>query len=88
MFISDNHDILSMKLYDIGVDDKDHDSSVDYSKIEPSADFFAPHRGKSGVVRSVVGLVVSALDRQVRGQGSIRVMAEIGSKISASLVPP
>lgn len=42
--LADNHDILSMKLYDIGVDDKDHDSSVDYSKIEPSADFFAPHR--------------------------------------------
>jgi mannose-binding lectin 2 len=43
--LSDNHDIISMKLYDIGTNsDTKEDDVVDYSKIEPSADFFAPPR--------------------------------------------
>jgi mannose-binding lectin 2 len=44
--LSDNHDIISMKLYDIGTvrQVSDEDANVDYSKIEPSADFFASPR--------------------------------------------
>lgn len=41
--LSDNHDIISMKLYDIGVV-RQANEEVDYSQIEPSADFFAPPR--------------------------------------------
>lgn len=41
--LSDNHDIISLKLYDIGVV-RQSDDSIDYSQIEPSADFFAPPR--------------------------------------------
>lgn len=41
--LSDNHDIILMRVYDIGVDRQDEEQ-VDYSKIEPSADFFAPPR--------------------------------------------
>lgn len=44
--LADNHDIISMKLYDIGIShaDEEDSNSVDYSKIEPSAEFYAPHR--------------------------------------------
>lgn len=42
--LADNHDIISMKLYDVGVSRMGEDSRIDYSKIEPSAEFFAPHR--------------------------------------------
>lgn len=41
--LSDNHDIYSLKLYDIGIDRKD-DPNVDYSKIAPSAENVAPPR--------------------------------------------
>jgi mannose-binding lectin 2 len=42
--LADNHDIISMKLYDIVIDGTPDDNSIDYSKIEPSAEFFVPHR--------------------------------------------
>jgi len=41
--LSDNHDIISLKLYDIGVERKD-EADVDYSKILPSADQMAEPR--------------------------------------------
>lgn len=41
--LTDNHDIVSLKLYDINVGHKDEEG-VDYSKIQPSADHFAPPR--------------------------------------------
>jgi len=41
--LSDNHDIISLKLYDIGVERKD-EAGVDYSKILPSADQMAEPR--------------------------------------------
>lgn len=40
--LADNHDIVSMKLYDIEVEQPSED--IDYDKIEPEADFFAPPR--------------------------------------------
>ncbi|KAK2166726.1 hypothetical protein LSH36_36g05005 [Paralvinella palmiformis] len=42
--LADNHEIISIKLYDISDDSKDVEDGVDYSRIEPSADFFAPPR--------------------------------------------
>jgi len=40
--LADNHDIISMKLYDIAVESVD--DGVDYRNIVPSAENFAPHR--------------------------------------------
>ncbi|ELU14932.1 hypothetical protein CAPTEDRAFT_227830 [Capitella teleta] len=39
--LADNHDIISMKLYDIGLDEE---KAEDYENIDPSADMFAPPR--------------------------------------------
>ncbi|XP_064630591.1 vesicular integral-membrane protein VIP36-like isoform X2 [Lineus longissimus] len=41
--LADNHDIISMKLYELTVDHA-ADDKTDYSKIEPSAEFFASPR--------------------------------------------
>ena len=40
--LADNHDIISLKLYDIVTDEVSDET--DYSKIDPSADIFAPPR--------------------------------------------
>ncbi|XP_077992634.1 vesicular integral-membrane protein VIP36-like [Glandiceps talaboti] len=42
--LADNHDIISMKLYELEVSSAQKDGEVDYSKISPGADFFAPPR--------------------------------------------
>ena len=42
LFLPDNHDVISVKMYELeGADD-----SVDYASLNPSADFFAPPRGE------------------------------------------
>nr|XP_006823580.1 PREDICTED: vesicular integral-membrane protein VIP36-like [Saccoglossus kowalevskii] len=41
---SDNHDIISMKLYELEVSKAEKDGDVDYTQIDPQADFFAPPR--------------------------------------------
>ncbi|UYV62757.1 LMAN2, partial [Cordylochernes scorpioides] len=43
--LTDNHDIISMKLYELEVDtNEDKETAEDRSKIDPSAKFFAPPR--------------------------------------------
>lgn len=43
-YFSDNHDIISLKVYDIETNRPE--DSIDYRKIKPSADFFASPRGE------------------------------------------
>ena len=44
-FSTDNHDIISIKVYELEVDHSNDDQSKDYTKILPEADFFASPRG-------------------------------------------
>ena len=44
-YSTDNHDIISIKVYELEVDHSNDDQSKDYTKILPEADFFASPRG-------------------------------------------
>jgi mannose-binding lectin 2 len=51
--LSDNHDLISMKLYDIGVERKE-EVGVDYTKIEPGADIDPALRDRADDVKGSV----------------------------------
>lgn len=55
--LSDNHDVVSVKLYDIGVERTD-EQDVDYSKIAPSADHIAAPRDRVEDSKAPSGLKV------------------------------
>ncbi len=45
LYFPDNHDVISLKVYDIETN-RPSDDNTDYRKIKPSADFFASPRGE------------------------------------------
>ena len=55
---ADNHDIHSIKVYEL--ESAKEDKDTDYSKLTPSAALFAPPRGESCSVGSIMDFSLSS----------------------------
>ncbi|XP_047210515.1 vesicular integral-membrane protein VIP36 isoform X2 [Girardinichthys multiradiatus] len=51
--LSDNHDIISMKLYQLMVDHTQEEENLDWTKIEPSVSFFRSPKGILGFQNNI-----------------------------------
>lgn len=51
-FVPDNHDVISMKLYQLMVDHSPEEENLDWTKIEPSVSLFKSPKGRSGFQRN------------------------------------
>lgn len=55
---ADNHDIISMKLFQLMVEHSPEEENIDWTKIEPSVHFFKSPKGMSVVPLPSLGLAV------------------------------